>query len=245
MPLPVLFRSPPRGGGPAYPTVANSLLWINRFESKTDTLGSVPAVNGNAVWTIKLPSGWGASLGDGLVRQDTAGSRITYQANGLQNSSGTRVMNLPGSGISLAGNFTIYTIHRKDDFYRAGIILDNTSAGPGLYAGIGDNYVSGNSKALVGRNDGATILFDSAYYEKAIKKWSRSGSNVYFHEPGAAELTDTLSSTITLTRFLSSMASEYRFHQLVAVGGYLADGAAEDLAIRSKLLALEPDATDF
>lgn len=96
-------------GGSQYPTIANSLLWIDYSNSYTDASGLTLATAGQSVQTIRLPSGWGASLGDGLVRQTTSGNRPTWQTLGLQCNASSTVMALPAT-ISLASTFTAYGV---------------------------------------------------------------------------------------------------------------------------------------
>jgi hypothetical protein len=96
---------------PLYPTVANSLLWADFLtQGCSDTAGATPCNDGDAIWTVRLFSGWGASLGDGLIRQDTGANRPTFRAGiGAQPNGTSSIMSLPAS-ITLSGAFTVWHV---------------------------------------------------------------------------------------------------------------------------------------
>lgn len=95
--------------GFAYPAIANSYLLIDFANGCTDANGLTLATDGQAVRTLRLPTGWGASLGDGLLRQETGALRPTWRADGLQGDGSDDQMALPAT-ISLPGAYTAWAV---------------------------------------------------------------------------------------------------------------------------------------
>jgi len=98
-----------RAMGNPYPTIANSLLLIDFANGCTDANGLTLATDGQAVRTLRLPTGWGASLGDGLLRQETGALRPTWRTDGLQGDGTDDRLQLPAT-ISLSGAYTVWAV---------------------------------------------------------------------------------------------------------------------------------------
>lgn len=96
-------------GGSSYPSVANSLLLVDFANSCTDANGLTLATDGQAVRTLRLLPGWGASLGDGLLRQEAGAFRPTWRADGLQGDGSDDRLTLPAT-LSLPGAFTVWAV---------------------------------------------------------------------------------------------------------------------------------------
>ena len=92
-----------------YPTIANSYLLIDFANGCTDANGLTLATDGQAVRTLRLPTGWGASLGDGLLRQETGSLRPTWRTDGLQGDGFDDRLQLPAT-ISLSGAYTVWAV---------------------------------------------------------------------------------------------------------------------------------------
>lgn len=119
-------------GGVSYPTLSDTskqVIWIDFLnQSKTDTSGLVTANAGDTVATVKLPTGWGASLGDGYVRQNTSGLRPTLRSDGVQGDGSTTIMNLP-STITCVAPYTIYMIGSRTNSSHTNFYLCRSANG--------------------------------------------------------------------------------------------------------------------
>lgn len=228
----------------SYPTVANSLLWIDRFRSATDASGMVPAVAGDLVRTISLPTGWGASLGDGLVVQATAGNRPTYRSNGLQGNGTSTRMTLP-SALSLNGAFTAWIV--VDFNGTATPTVYGLSGNAGTYGGVlADRFV--NSLRCYS-DDASSYIRDEGLVTtgKVLIRIRRTAANAMYFD--ATTIAESAESSTTYTWAIDRIFarggsapdwtnSGVRFCQWVVVGDD-AVTAGTSAAVEAKLLALE------
>lgn len=233
------------GGGFSYPTIASSLLWINRFESCTDTSGAVPAVAGDPVRTIKLRSGWGASLGDGLVRQDTLGNRPTYQTNGLQGNGTSTIMALPAT-ISVSGVFTAYFVYEFTSGFLPTFGLVGNSATLGGVLGDVDA-----APKLRCYDNTASFIFERPFASGTLlmfRQRRKADNSIWQALTGIADAsTGTNAYTWPLASLFkrfdgTNTATSVRIRQIVLVGADTVT-AGTDPTIQSALIALESGLT--
>ena len=236
------------GGGrsPPYPTIANSLIWVDRFRSRTDASGLVQANNGDSVYTISLPVGWGASLGTGLVIQTTSARRPTYLTNGLQSDGTQTIMSLPGI-VNLSGAFAVYGVIDFGGAYNqplgaifgglqvtfGGVIGDFNSSGLRCFDNLASPYLQAES------------FFPTGKIMVRIRR--DASNNMYFAATGLAEVAKgSTSYTWPLETIMSrgTASSSYqnallRYCQGVIVGADTVT-AGTDAAIQAALIAREP-----
>ena len=186
--------APGFGGGRAslYPTVANSLLWIDYANSYTDASGLTPATEGQSVQTIRLPSGWGASLGTGMVSQSNGISKPVYRAgDGLESQNTNTLMVLPAS-ISLTGAFTVYTVVNFHAVATATLIPISGRAG--TFGGV-LNDINGNSLRAYSEDLG---YYQSQGYTatglKMLRQRRNAANAIFFAGTGLAEVAKSSSS---------------------------------------------------
>lgn len=213
-----------------YPTIANSLLWIDYANSCTDANGLTPATAGQSVQTIRLPSGWGASLGDGLVRQTTSGNRPTWQTNGLQSNGSSTYMVLPGD-ITLSGDYTIYMVAERAAV--TALIYAGQAASTKSLVSFTDSKYYHWSGSILQATDAATGL--------VIRKVRRSGVSTTFRV-GGVNTSQNDSETIVINQIIARQVpvnlvtdSSNRYCQLVIVERTITDGHADETAIISRL----------
>lgn len=229
-----------------YPVIANSLLWVDRFNSYSDAGGTVPAVVGDRVHTIRLPEGWGSSLGSGIISQSTHSYKPDYILAGLKSNLNITQMLLPSS-ISLSGAFTVwavvnlngvasfevYPISGNDSLY-GGVIADVQSVGTNLrtYSGDASTYIQTATYSPTGK-----IL---------IRIRRASNGNMYFAATGLTEVAKGNTSYVwLLDRILQRGGSFGGFttenvciNQVVVVGAD-AVTAGTSSAIETRLASLE------
>ncbi len=187
-----------------YPTIANSLLLVDFANGCTDTSGLVSAGDGDSVRTIRLPSGWGASLGDGLLRQDTEANRPIWRATGLQtNGTSTRLI-FPAS-ISLSGAFTVYNVLDMQGTTKSPYL--GFSGNVGSYGGVVPDYFTAGG-GLRAYSDNASTYNQSAGWSPtglAVIRIRRTAANaIYFAATGLSELARSSTSyTWVLDRWLA------------------------------------------
>lgn len=170
--------------GSSYPVVANSLLWIDYNRSCTDASGLTLATAGQSVQTIRLPAGWGASLGDGLARQTTSGDRPTWQTNGLQCNGTSTIMSLPAT-ISLSGAFTAYAVVDFNGAYNHPVTT--LSGTLGSFGGAIINYNASGFRAF---DDSATYIQTLATSPTSLRMSRirrQADSNIFFAQTGVSE----------------------------------------------------------
>lgn len=189
------------GGATLYPTIANSLLLVDFANSCTDTAGVTLAGDGDAVWTVRLPSGWGASLGDGLLRQDTLANRPTWRTTGLQcNGTSSRLI-FPAT-ISLDGAFTVYNVLDMQGSYKT--LFFGFTGNVGAWGGVVHDY---NVSGLRAYDQSVTYLQTATHSPtgKILTRVRRDASNnMYFAATGLAETPEsTTSYTWVLDRWLA------------------------------------------
>jgi len=193
-----------------YPNIANSLLLVDFANGCTDTSGLVAAGDGDSVRTVRLPSGWGASLGDGLLRQDTLANRPTWRAAGLQcNGTSTRLI-FPAT-ISLSGAFTVYNVlDMMGSTYTPYI---GFSGNAGTYGGVipDCNTVGGGLRVY---NDNLSYTGTAGWLPtgKVLVRIRRTAANaIYFAATGLSEVA------------MSSTSYTWVLDRWLARGGGLAD----------------------
>jgi len=187
-----------------YPNIANSLLLVDFANGCTDTSGLVAAGDGDSVRTVRLPSGWGASLGDGLLRQDTLANRPTWRAAGLQcNGTSTRLI-FPAS-ISLSGAFTVYNVLDMQGSTKSPYL--GFSGNTGAYGGVIPDYFAAGG-GLRAYSDDASTYNQSAGWSPtglAVIRMRRTAANaMYFAATGLSEVARSSTSyTWVLDRWLA------------------------------------------
>lgn len=236
------------GGGVApfvYPTLSDPTkqsLWIDRFQSYKDDNVTL-AIAGEAVKSIKLPSGWDVLSPGGSIVQTTLADRPTYKADGLQ-SNGTSTKMVFPAALPLSGDFTLW-------FVQSSV---STSAAVGL---AGDGSVS--SFDCVGMDHGADLNYtidtsigiaqftpDRSY---CIRRLKRTGGVIYYKRPGQVEVATACAGTINLGSFLARLgnaqysATTSRMCQYVLYRKFVTNGDADDLAVIAKLQARETGVT--
>lgn len=227
-----------------YPVVANSLLWIDRFRSATDTSGLVLAGDGDSVRTISLPASWGASLGDGLVRQETSGNRPTYKTNGLQGNATSTIMSLPAT-VSLSGTFTVYAVIDFNGSYNQPI---TTIAGNG--GSFGGAIANFNAAGMRTFDDSAVYLQSLSVAPTGLvmaRVRRNAGNNLFFAITGTSDTAKSATDFAwPLNRILSYPGvfnnTSARVRQIVVVGADTVT-AGTDAVIQAALIALETGLT--
>ena len=237
------------GIGFSYPTIPNSLLWVDYANSCTDASGATPATAGDRVQTIRLPVGWGASLGDGLVRQDVALSKPRYDAGGLYNFLNVTFMLLPAT-INLSGAFTAYFVinHNNIAYPHA---VQSISGNAGTYGGVLADFNSSNLRCY---SDDAVTYIQSVSYTPAtlcmVRIRRTSGNAMYFAATGLAEVSKgSTTYTWSLDRIMMRGGSVSEFtaqgvyhNQWVIIGAdTVTDGT--DAVIQAALIAKTPGLT--
>lgn len=243
--LPVMLVN--RGaGGSQYPNVANSILWIDRFRSCTDSNGLTRATVGDRVQTIPLPAGWGASLGDGLVRQGAALQKPRYDAGGLYNYLNVTIMLLPAT-INLSGAFTAYFVTNHNNIAYPHAVFP-ISGNAGTYGGVLADFNTSNLRCY---SDDAVTYIQSVSYTPAtlcmVRIRRTSGNAMFFAATGLAEVSKgSTTYTWSLDRIMARGGSVTDFtaegvylNQWVIVGEDTVS-AGTDAVIQAALLSLEP-----
>lgn len=232
--------APGFGGGRAslYPTIANSLLWIDYANSCTDASGATLATAGQSVQTIRLPSGWGASLGDGLVRQTTSGDRPTWQTNGLQCNGTSTIMSLPAT-ISLSAAFAAYAVIDFNGAYNHPATA--FSGTTGAFGGVIINYNASGFRAF---DDSATYIQTLAANPTNLRLSRirrQTDNNIFFAQTGVAEAAKSSTTyTWSINRILAypgvfSNSSARILHLLLFDADTVTAGT--DAAIQAALVA--------
>lgn len=227
------------GGGSSnpYPVIANSRLWLDRNRNVyTDTSGaSLAPLDG----TIGSWRAVGGAWGTDLLTQPTGASQPIIRSNGIQ-CDGTDDRLLLPSSISLAGNWTMYVVSSRGGATETIQWANNN--GTGILGNFGGsqfyNFPNG------------TGAFTDAYTALCIRRYRNiSGTTGFLKFPGTAEGSHVVSSGLTWDRIFGrtgeSNSSGVRFRQLVFVQKTITPDDADDLAIRAKLLELEPGTTDL
>lgn len=181
------------GGATLYPTIANSLLWIDYANSYTDASGLTPATEGQSVQTIRLPSGWGASLGTGMVSQSNGISKPVYRSgDGLESQNTNTLMALPAS-ISLTGAFTVYTVVNFHEVATA--VLISISGRAASFGGVLNDIDAGNVFRAYSEDLG---YFQSQAYTatglKMLRQRRNAANAIFFAGTGLAEVAKSSSS---------------------------------------------------
>lgn len=227
-----------------YPTIANSLIWIDFGNGCTDGSGVTLATAGQSVQTIKLYPGWGASLGDGLVRQATSGNRPTWQTNGLQCNGSSTIMSLPAT-ISLSSAFTAYAVIDFNGGYNQPVTAFAGTGG--LYGGAIINY---NASGLRAFDDSATYnqfiaTFPTSMVLTRIRR--QADSSIYMAQTGVAEVVKSSTAyTWAINRILSFPSSFTKSsarirHMLLFSADTVTAGT--DAAIQAAIIARTPGLT--
>ena len=232
------------GGGSPYPTIANSLIWIDFGNGCTDANGVTLATAGQLVQTIKLYPGWGASLGDGLVRQATSGKRPTWQTNGLRCNGTSTIMSLPAT-ISLNSVFTAYAVIDFNGGYNQPV---TTFAGTvGSFGGAIINYNASGMRAF---DDSAAYLqtLNAMPTTLVLSRIRRQVDNsIYFAQTGVAEAAKSSTAyTWLINRVLSypsifTNSSARVKHMLLFSADTVTAGT--DAAIQAAIIARTPGLT--
>lgn len=234
--------------GASYPTIANSLLWIDRFNSNT-------LVDGQPISSISLPNGWGSSYGS--VTQSGA-ARPTYRSDGIQfdglsdiNTAGwVMYMNLPLNYVS-NGDFTMYfVLYRPSDVgcYAMPLGGNQSLAGPaygdvlmGLWP-TSDGYTGGQTNYTA---------WSDTISGKTIRKIRRTSTNLYYKSYGMVEQNGgangiTIQADIMGARigqFSAGTRSTVRICQIVLVDRSIPLNDPDETSIITKLQTLEPGAS--
>lgn len=188
----------------SYPTIANSLLLVDFANSCTDTAGATLAGDGDSVRTVRLPSGWGASLGDGLLRQDTEANRPIWRTSGLQTNGVSTCLIFPGT-ISLPGAFTVYNVLDMQGTTKSPYL--GFAGNVGSYGGVVPDYFTAGG-GLRAYSDNASTYNQSAGWSPtnlAVIRMRRTATNVmYFAATGLSEVARSSTSyTWALDRWLA------------------------------------------
>lgn len=232
----------------SYPTIANSVYWIDRFNSNTLTAGQ-------SISSITLPSGWGAAYGS--VTQGTPNRQPTYQTNGIQFDGSFEIndpfymyMNLPLSYVSTS-DFTMYfVLDRPSNTNCHAMPLggNQSLAGPaygdvllGLWPSS-DAYTGGGT-AYTGWTD--------ATQGKTIRKIRRTSGSLYYKTYGAVEQSGGTNSSTIQVDLLGARIGQYpagtrstvRLCQVVLVNRSIPLNDADEVAIINKLQTLESGAS--
>ena len=227
-----------------YPTIANSLIWIDFGNGCTDDSGVTLATAGQSVQTIKLYPGWGASLGDGLVRQATSGNRPTWQTNGLQCNGTSTIMSLPAT-ISLNSVFTAYAVVDFNGAYNQPVTA--FAGTTGSFGGVIINYNASGMRAF---DDSATYIqtlatSPSGMVLARIRRQADTG--IYFAQTGVADAAKSSTAyTWAINRILSypsvfTNSSARVRHMLLFSADTVTAGT--DAAIQAAIIARTPGLT--
>jgi len=227
-----------------YPTIANSLIWIDFGNGCTDANGVTLATAGQSVQTIKLYPGWGASLGDGLVRQATSGNRPTWQTNGLQCNGTSTIMSLPAT-ISLNSVFTAYAVVDFNGWYNQPVTA--FAGTTGSFGGVLINYNASGFRAF---DDSATYIQTLATTptDMRLSRIRRQADTaIYFAQTGVAEVAKSSTAyTWAINRILSypsvfTNSSARVRHMLLFSADTVTAGT--DAAIQAAIIARTPGLT--
>lgn len=238
------------GSSPAslnYPTIPNSMLWIDYANSYTDVAGTTPAADGNRVQTIRLPAGWGASLGSGMVEQTGAATlRPTWRTNGLEVNGTTTKMLLPAT-INVAGAFTCYVVYNfTSSYFFAACLSANFSTYGGAVLDVSTTNIRcfiGDASVVIARNAGASF---SGLVLIRTRRTSTNNIHIGYSGGGDSASLGTLSHTFQLINFLMNGGSipdytsaSVRTLHAVLVGADTVT-AGTDAAIQAALVAKVP-----
>lgn len=235
-----------------FPTVASSLLWLDRSRGVfTDTAGTTPASIGDTLarWD-GATAAWG--LGTYNFQQATGGLRFTLRSDGLQDNGSATSMMLINTNIVMAGDFTCYWISSRTTNTQPVVALAGTNAAAKY--GYIKEAISTNL-GVVAKDDGASrrlVDTEATASPGSVKRVRRLSSGTsYFKAGSVAEVSGALGAgnvtivAMGMADFSTGTNSLARIRQIVLVNKNITPGDADDLAIRAKLLALEPGATDL
>jgi len=225
-----------------YPTIADSLIWLDRNRNVySDVAGTTPAaINGTIAAWRAVGYGWGSDL----ITQATAGNRPTLKSDGIQNAVANGY--LSWTGITLGAAWTVYTVQLRPSGSDRSIALGDNVLGSMISAWDAVAYFpyQGSFLRVSPYTDTTNTL--------CIRRARRSSTTAcHCKVGGSAELNgvcqaaDTWFFDMVLARSGNASTSASRLRQIVVVNRNLAHDSVDDLAIRAKLLALEPDATDL
>lgn len=237
---PIILAS---AGGPQYPVVTGGYMWLDRHVNVfTDVAGTVPAVPGT-----DLIASWGSVGGawnEILLTQPTGSKRPILGVDGIKTDGSDDELVLPAF-INISADFTIYWVSNRGHGAVCYALGGNGGAGAFGYilaknTDICEMCVNSGASASAGANN---------FSGTAINRLRRSGTGIHFKNPSDAEGSGTLGTSFAATRIFRAPSSgvnssSIRFMQLVVVLANIAPDSAADLAIRAKLLELEPTATD-
>lgn len=229
------------GWASVYPSITNASIWLDRNRNVySDTAGTAPAIIGGTVGSWRSAGGvWGTSL----VTQSNATLQPTLETGGLKSDG---INDYLTCSIALAGDFTIYFVAT-----RSATSIDACLA---TYTGDKGFFASSDNNTLYAATDTVTWCAKTGYSGFSTTPWiikyRCSGTTLYWKANGTAEQSQAgvAVPAVTLTRLLYATSATSnagsRFRQMVVVNRSLTDGSADDLAIRTKLLALEPGSVD-
>jgi hypothetical protein len=231
---------------PTYPTVTSSRLWLDRNANVfSDTAGTTPSsINGSIGSWRAVGGAWGTDL----LTQATGSQQPTLRTDGIQSDGVDDNLVLPAP-IALTGDFTCYWVSSRAANTQPVVVLAGNNASSNF------SFIKEAVPTNLGtfsRDDGGSTSHPDTEFNASgsIKRMRRSGSTVFLKVNGASEASATNSGTATMRNalfadFSTSTSSVARVRQIVLVLDNILDGSADDLAIRARLLSLEPGAVDL
>lgn len=239
-------------GGDGFPSVSSSLLWLDRNQKVySDTAGTTPSGIGDTLarWD-GVNAAWG--LGTYNFQQSTSGLRFTLRSDGLQDNGSASSTMIINTNIVLTGDFTCYWISSRTANTQPVVALAGTN-GSAKFGYVKEAVPT--NLGVVAKDDGAAVNLtdtEATASPGSIKRVRRLNSGTSFFKAGSvAEVSGALAAgnvtivAMGMADFSTGTSSSARIRQIVLVNKAITHGDADDLAIRAKLLALEPGATDL